>query len=189
MVETRARVGKAALMNRLVAIIPIAALLALIAVGVFLLTREQTHETFSEGRLGRPAPAYALAALDGGEPVTAAERAGRPYVINVFASWCTPCRAEHPQLMALQARGVDIVGVAYKDRPEAAQRFLDELGNPFADVGLDRDGRFGLDLGITGAPETFVIGADGTIIAVYRNPLTPEVIERTILPALEAGQR
>jgi cytochrome c biogenesis protein CcmG, thiol:disulfide interchange protein DsbE len=175
-------------MNRAVALIPIVALLALIGVGALLLTREQTRENFSEGRIGRPAPSYSLASLDEGEPVTSAARAGRPYVINVFASWCTPCRAEHPQLMALRAGGVDIVGIAYKDRPEATARFLTELGDPFADVGLDPDGRFGLDLGITGAPETFVIGANGTIIAVHRGPLTPEVVEETILPALQPAQ-
>ena len=172
-------------MNRAVAIIPILALLALIGVGVLLLTREQTRENFSEGRIGRPAPSYALASLDGGDPISNTSRTGRPYMINVFASWCTPCRAEHPQLMALQAGGVDIVGIAYKDRPEATLRFLTELGDPFADVGLDPDGRFGLDLGITGAPETFVIGADGAIVAVHRGPLTPEVVEETILPALQ----
>jgi cytochrome c biogenesis protein CcmG/thiol:disulfide interchange protein DsbE len=175
-------------MNRAVALIPIVALLALIGVGVLLLTREQTRENFSEGRIGRPAPSYSLASLAEGEPVTSAARAGRPYVINVFASWCTPCRAEHPHLMALQAGGVDIVGIAYKDRPEATARFLTELGDPFADVGLDPDGRFGLDLGITGAPETFVIGANGTIVAVHRGPLTPEVVEETILPALQPAQ-
>jgi cytochrome c biogenesis protein CcmG/thiol:disulfide interchange protein DsbE len=175
-------------MNRAVALIPIAALLALIGVGVLLLTREQTRENFSEGRIGRPAPSYSLASLDEGDPITSAARAGRPYVINVFASWCTPCRAEHPQLMALQAGGADIVGVAYKDRPEATARFLTELGDPFADVGLDPDGRFGLELGITGAPETFVIGADGAIVAVHRGPLTPVVVEETILPALQPAQ-
>lgn len=150
-------------MNRAVAYIPIVALLALIAVGVVLLTREQTRENFSEGRIGRPAPSYSLASLDEAEPVASAARAGRPYVINVFASWCTPCRAEHPQLMALQAGGVDIVGVAYKDRPEATQRFLTELGNPFADVGLDPDGRFGLDLGITDDVERSFVIAGGQV--------------------------
>ena len=174
-------------MNRAVALIPIVALLALIGVGAVLLTREQTRENFSEGRIGRPAPSYTLASLDRADPVTSASRTGRPYVINVFASWCTPCRAEHPQLMALQAGGIDIVGVAYKDRPEATLRFLTELGDPFADVGLDPDGRFGLELGITGAPETFVIGADGSIVAVHRGPLTPEVVEETILPALQGA--
>lgn len=171
-------------MNRAVALIPIVALLALIGVGVLLLTREQQRETFSEGRIGRPAPAYSLERLGGGEPVTGASRQGRAYVINVFASWCTPCRAEHPQLMALQAGGVEVVGIAYKDRPENTAAFLDELGNPFREVGMDVDGRFGLDLGITGAPETFVIGPDGAIRAVYRGPLTPEAAETVILPAL-----
>jgi cytochrome c biogenesis protein CcmG/thiol:disulfide interchange protein DsbE len=173
--------------NRAIAIIPIVVLLALIVVGAALLLREQTNENFSVGRIGRAAPVYSLASLDEGEPVASDARAGRPYVINVFASWCTPCRAEHPQLMALQAGGVDIVGVAYKDRPEATLRFLTELGDPFADVGLDPDGRFGLELGITGAPETFVIGADGSIVAVHRGPLTPEVVEETILPALHGA--
>lgn len=175
-------------MNRAIAIIPIVALIALIGVALFLLTREHAQQTFSEGRIGRAAPTYSLPSLDGGDPVTGAARAGRAYVINVFASWCTPCRAEHPQLMALQAGGVEIVGIAYKDRPEATQRFLAELGNPFATVGLDRDGRFGLELGITGAPETFVIGPDGTIRAVYRGPLTPQVIEEIIRPALDPSQ-
>jgi cytochrome c biogenesis protein CcmG/thiol:disulfide interchange protein DsbE len=175
-------------MNRIIALIPIIVLLALIGVGAFLLTREQARETFSEGRIGRPAPAYTLAALDGAEPVASAAREGRPYVINVFASWCPPCRAEHPQLMALQAGGVDIVGIAYKDRPENTQRFLAELGDPFADVGMDADGRLGLDLGIIGPPETFVIGADGAIVAVHRGPLTPEIVEETILPALARAQ-
>jgi cytochrome c biogenesis protein CcmG/thiol:disulfide interchange protein DsbE len=86
--------------------------------------------------------------------------------------------------MALQAGGVQILGVAYKDRPEAASRFLSELGDPFSEVGLDPEGRFGLELGLTGVPETFVIGADGEIKAVHRGPLTQEVVERTIIPAL-----
>jgi cytochrome c biogenesis protein CcmG, thiol:disulfide interchange protein DsbE len=172
-------------LNRAIALIPIIALVALIGVGAFLLTREQQRETFSEGRIGRPAPQYTLASLDGAEPVTSASRQGRAYVINVFASWCPPCRAEHPQLMALQAGGVDVVGIAYKDRPGATAAFLNELGDPFNEVGLDPDGRLGLELGIIGPPETFVIGADGAIHAVYRGPLTPEAVEETILPALE----
>jgi cytochrome c biogenesis protein CcmG/thiol:disulfide interchange protein DsbE len=171
--------------NRAIAFIPIIALLALIGVGVFLLTREQQRETFSEGRIGRPVPAYVLASLDGGDPVASTSRQGRAYLINVFGSYCPPCRVEHPQLMALQAGGVDIVGIAYKDRPEATARFLVELGDPFADVGLDPEGRLGLDLGVIGAPETFVIGADGTIVAVHRGALTPAIVERTILPALQ----
>lgn len=173
-------------MNRWLAFIPLAALALLVIVGAFLLTREGERETFSEGRIGRAAPAYALAALDGGATVEGAAFAGRPYVINVFASWCTPCRAEHPQLMALQASGVEILGVAYKDRPAATMQFLNGLGDPFSAVGQDPEGRFALELGIVGVPETFVIGADGTIRAVHRGPLTPEVVEEVIRPALDA---
>lgn len=173
-------------MNRLLAFLPLVALALLVIVGGFLLTREGARETFSEGRIGRPAPAYSLAPLGEGQPVTSEMFAGRAYVVNVFASWCAPCRVEHPQLMALQASGVEIVGVAYKDRPEAAAAFLNRLGNPFTAVGQDPEGRFALELGIVGVPETFVIGPDGTIRAVHRGALTPEIIESTIRPALEA---
>lgn len=169
---------------RLIAFVPLAALLALIGVSVFLLTREGERDRFTEGMVGQPVPAYALAGLEGDSTVTNDERLGRVYVINLFASWCTPCRAEHPQLMALQRQGVEIVGIAYKDQPEASAAFLNELGNPFHTVALDPDGRFGLELGVTGVPETFVIGADGTIQAAYRGPLTDEAIRDEILPAL-----
>lgn len=169
---------------RLIALVPLFALLALIGVSVFLLTREGERNRFTEGMVGQPAPAYSLARLGDGAPLTGEERSGRAYVVNLFASWCTPCRAEHPQLMALRRQGVDIVGIAYKDRPEAAAAFLAELGNPFADVALDPEGRLGLDIGVTGVPETFVIGPDGVIRAAYRGPLTEEAVRDEILPAL-----
>lgn len=173
-------------MKRVLAFAPLIALVALALLSAFLLLRGGERETISTGEIGRPAPAYELARLDGAATLSNETRTGRPYVINVFASWCTPCRAEHPQLMALAAGGVDVVGVAFKDDPTATARFLDELGNPFNDVGLDPDGRFALELGAAGVPETFVIGADGTVRAVHRGPLTPEVVESTILPALSA---
>lgn len=173
-------------MNRLLAFIPIAALVLLVAASLLLLTREGVRQTISDGRIGRAAPVYELERLGGGAPVTNEAMAGRAHVINIFASWCTPCRAEHPQLTALREGGVEIVGVAYKDDPAATQRFLDELGDPFAAVGLDPVGRFGLELGMVGVPETFVVGPDGTIRAVHRGPLTSEAVSETILPALEA---
>jgi cytochrome c biogenesis protein CcmG/thiol:disulfide interchange protein DsbE len=169
---------------RLIAFVPLAALLVLIGISAFLLTREGQRDRFTEGMIGQPIPAYSLARLDSDTPLTNEERQGRAYVVNLFASWCTPCRAEHPQLMALRRQGVDIVGVAYKDRPEASAAFLAELGNPFADVGQDPTGRFGLEIGVTGVPETFVIGPDGVIRAAYRGPLTDEAVRDVILPAL-----
>ena len=171
-------------MKRLLAFAPLLALSALVGVSVFMLTRAGERETFSSGMVGRPAPNFTLARLDGDATLTNADFAGRAYVINLFASWCTPCRAEHPQLMALEAQGVEIIGIAYKDTPGAAARFLSDLGDPFRAVALDPDGRFGLEIGVTGVPETIVVGADGVIRAVHRGPLTSDVVEQTILPAL-----
>lgn len=169
---------------RLIAFVPLVALLALVGVSIFLLTREGERTHFTEGMVGQQMPAYALTRLTSDAPLTNEERAGRAYVVNLFASWCTPCRAEHPQLMALRRQGVEIVGIAYKDRPEASAAFLAELGDPYADVGQDPEGRFGLEIGVTGVPETFVIGADGTIRAAFRGPLTDEAVRDVILPAL-----
>lgn len=171
-------------MKRWLAFAPLAALLIVVAIAVVLLTRSEPREMFSSGSPGRPVPEFSLTRLDGGPPVSNETMRGRVYVINMFASWCTPCRAEHPLLMALKADGVEIVGVAYKDAPGATARFLNELGDPYAAVVLDEAGQFGLDLGIAGVPETFVVSADGSIQSVHRGPLTPEVIETSILPAL-----
>lgn len=169
---------------RAIAFVPLLALIALVGVAIVLLTREGERDRFTEGMIGQPAPAYTLANLDGGPDVTGEDRRGRAYVINLFASWCTPCRAEHPQLMALQSQGVEIVGVAYKDRADASAAFLRELGNPFSVVAMDPDGRFGLEVGVTGVPETVVVGPDGVIRAAYRGPLTEDAVRDVILPAL-----
>lgn len=174
-------------MKRLVALAPLLALATLVVISAFLLLRGgPPQETVTGGRMDRPAPAYELARLGGGAPMTNAEVAGRAHVINVFASWCTPCRAEHPLLMTMAGRGVEIVGVAYKDQPANTARYLDELGNPYREVGLDLDGQFSLQLGTAGVPETFVVSASGRIVAVHRGPLTPDIIAQEIEPALRA---
>lgn len=171
-------------MKRIAALAPLALLAVLVALAAFVLMRGGERETVSAGQIGRPAPTFALARLGGGAPVTGGDLAGRAHLINLFASWCGPCRVEHPLLMALKDRGVSILGVAYKDEPANAAAFLRELGDPFTMAGLDPDGRFGLELGMAGVPETFVIGPDGTIRAVHRGPLTQAVVDGVILPAL-----
>ena len=100
-----------------------------------------------------------------------------PRLINFFASWCAPCRVEQPQLMALKARGVTVVGVAYKDDPARTRAFLDELGDPFAVKLVDRTGRAGIEFGVTGVPETFLVGADGQVLAKHSGPLTDADVE------------
>ncbi len=173
-------------MRRWLSFIPIAALVLVVLLSVFVLTRGGPPQTITSGQIGRPTPAFSLARLGAGAPVRNDAFAGRVHIINMFASWCVPCRAEHPQLLALKARGVPMLGVAYKDKPEDTQAFLATLGDPFESVALDPDGRFGLDLGIAGVPETFVIDAEGRIRAVVRGPITEEILNRDILPALSA---
>src|SRR5690606_30138304 len=110
-------------------------------------------------------------------------------LVNVFASWCAPCRAEHPQLMALKARGVAVVGVAWKDDPVATRAFLDELGDPYSMVLVDRDGKAGLDLGITGAPETFAVDATGKVVAKFAGPLISDAEVERLVAAMQAPAR
>ena len=114
---------------------------------------------------------------------------GKPMLINVFASWCAPCRVEHPQLMALKARGVAVVGVAWKDDPADTRAFLDELGDPYSMVLVDRDGRAGLDLGITGAPETFAVDAMGQVVGKFAGPLVDEAEVERLVAAMQAPPR
>lgn len=114
---------------------------------------------------------------------------GRPMIVNVFASWCAPCRIEHPRLLALQAQGIAVVGIAYKDEPEATQAFLDELGDPFAMVLVDREGRAGLDLGVSGVPETFAVDAMGRIVAKTSGPLLTDADVARLTDALTAPTR
>ena len=114
---------------------------------------------------------------------------GRPMLVNVFASWCAPCRVEHPKLMALKARGVAVVGVAWKDEPAATRAFLDELGDPYSMVLVDRDGRAGLDLGITGAPETFAVNAMGEVVAKFSGPLVDDAEVERLVEAIQSPPR
>ena len=171
-------------MNRWAAFAPLALLALLVVVSAILLVKPGARQTITTGEMGRPAPNYALRRLGGGEPVSSAAGAGRAHLINVFASWCGPCIAENTQLMALKANGVDIVGVAYKDNPNDTQLFLDGHGNPYSAVGIDRDGQLGLQLGIAGVPETFLVDAKGDIVLVHRGPLTSADVEGEIYPAL-----
>ncbi len=138
--------------------------------------------------VGREAPAVAVVAL-GGAPVLddALLRAPGVKLVNFWASWCAPCRAEHPMLSEIAATGVPIHGVNYKDKPENALAFLDDLGNPFTAMGADESGRMGLDWGLYGVPETFVIDGAGKVVLRFAGPVTRAVMEDTILPAIAAA--
>lgn len=150
--------------------------------------------------IGKLAPVTELAALPGlarnGQPVpgiAAAAIPGKVTVLNVFASWCVPCREEHPALLELekQIAGTDVrlVGLNYKDKPDAALGFLRELGNPYSEVGVDSSGRKGIDWGVYGVPETFVIKADGTIAYKQVGPLSVDKLRTILLPEIAKARK
>lgn len=127
--------------------------------------------------VGKPLPADSLPPLSGGQPQTIASAAKPPMVVNVFASWCAPCAEEAPQMMRLKALGVPIVGVAYKDQTSATQSFLDKYGDPFDRVLQDRSGDVGVNFGISGVPETFVVNTKGMIVAKHIGPMTDQDVQ------------
>jgi cytochrome c biogenesis protein CcmG/thiol:disulfide interchange protein DsbE len=147
--------------------------------------------------IGKPVPAVSLPAVEGlagpTGPVpgfSAADLArGEPVVVNFWASWCPPCVAEHPLLIDLVKRtGVTLYGVNHKDQADAARRFLNRYGNPFKAVGADGSGRAGIDWGVYGMPETFVVDGKGRIAYKHVGPLTAESLEKKLIPAIAAAR-
>ncbi len=159
-----------------------AGLAALFLAGMFREDPDRLPSTLE----GRSAPALLVEPLKGPVPDAAALREPGVKLVNFWASWCAPCRIEHPNLQALADEGVAIHGINYKDQPEAALGFLAELGNPFAALGADVSGRTALDWGVYGVPETYVIDGEGTILLRFPGPLTDRVMRETIRPAMEA---
>lgn len=134
--------------------------------------------------IGGTAPALAVTELPGHAPLPENLLAdGEVKLVNFWASWCVPCRVEHPQLETL-AEELPVYGINYKDEVPAATAFLAELGDPFAAVGVDATGRTGIDWGLYGVPETFVIAGDGTVVLRFAGPITRSVIEDSIRPAI-----
>jgi cytochrome c biogenesis protein CcmG/thiol:disulfide interchange protein DsbE len=136
--------------------------------------------------IGKEAPTFKLPSLqDPAYAVDSAELRGRPYVLNVWGTWCVGCRHEHPVLLQIaQRRQVPIIGLAWKDDPEAARQWLVQLGNPYDAVADDRDGRVAIDWGVYGAPETYLVGADGRVLYKHIAPLTLEIWEQEFEPRL-----
>lgn len=142
--------------------------------------------------IGKPVSAFSLPAIEGlAIPGfdSAGLKQGRVTLVNIWASWCGPCRIEHPLLMELSKRGdIRLYGLNYKDDPANAQHFLETLGQPYAAAGADIDGRAGVDWGVYGVPETFVIDGQGFIRFKFVGPLSPEAISAVLNPEIEKAR-
>lgn len=141
--------------------------------------------------IGKPAPAFALPVLafpkTDAVPVklSNAEFAGKPFLVNFFASWCAGCQVEHPYLMTLAKQGdITLVGVDYKDADADVRQWLGARGNPYAPILVDLDGRTGINFGVYGVPETFLISAEGRVLHKHVGALTPEAFEKDFKPLL-----
>ena len=180
-------------MNRWLSLIPLVVLVALAALFIgWSLKRDPAVKP--DALVGQSIPETILPILTGDQPGPGhvdlkTAGVGRPMLVNVFASWCLPCKVEHPKLMGLRARGVAVVGVAWKDAPADTRAFLDELGDPYSMVLVDQEGRAGLDLGITGAPETFAVNAMGKVVAKSSGPLVDDAEIERMVAAIQAPPR
>jgi len=167
---------------------PLGVFLALAAVFLYRLETGGDPSLVPSVLVGRPAPVTSLPALEGMDlpGLDTATLSGKPTLVNVWASWCAPCRAEHPILEQLASDPrIRVVGINYKDQSENAVRFLGQLGNPFAAIGVDANGRTAIDWGVYGVPETFLLGPDGTIRYKFIGPLDEESLKAKLMPEIE----
>lgn len=173
----------------LLAVLPLVVLVGLIA--VFAMNMNRDPSLVRSVLINKPAPTFTLAAVPGTgvEGFDTAALSGAVTVVNVFASWCIPCREEHPMLERLKAEtGVRIFGINQRDAPENASAFLTELGNPYERIGGDADNRVSIDWGVYGVPETFVVNAAGIVTFKHVGPISAETLERDVIPAIEKAK-
>ena len=175
-------------MRRVLFVLPLLSFLLL--AGYFALSLRPGHDPHElpSALIDKEAPPFQLAGLNGAGIARDALK-GQPVLINFFASWCLPCREEHPLLMHLaEQEHVPLYGIDYKDQPEAARSLLHEFGDPYRAIGVDRDGRVGLDFGVYGVPETYVLDGGGHIRKRFVGPLTAAQVNQELLPLLKALQ-
>ncbi|MBZ9675317.1 DsbE family thiol:disulfide interchange protein [Mesorhizobium sp. ES1-1] len=174
--------------RRLFVLLPLLIFLGLAGLFLSQLLSGRDVSEVPSALIGQPAPPTKLPALQGSNlpGLDSKTFAGKVTLVNVFASWCAPCREEHPVLLALaQDKRFVMAALNYKDRAENARRFLGDLGNPFQAIGVDEAGSTAIDWGVYGVPETFVIGKDGKIAFKHVGPLTAEAVQTLLLPQIE----
>ncbi|QGG92537.1 DsbE family thiol:disulfide interchange protein [Agrobacterium sp. MA01] len=171
-----------------IAALPLVLFAGLAAVFMTQLQSGRDVSEIPSALIGTKAPVLDLAALEGSErpALTTAAISGKLTLVNVFASWCVPCRQEHPMLLELSKDPrVNVVGINYKDRNDNALRFLGELGNPYDAIGVDPNGKAAIDWGVYGIPESYLVGPDGMILYKKVGPFDPESFKTQLMPAIE----
>ncbi|MCV0351074.1 MAG: DsbE family thiol:disulfide interchange protein [Nitratireductor sp.] len=174
--------------RRLLFLLPLLVFLALAAVFLMQLFSGRDTSLVPSALIGRDAPQTDLPPLEGMTlPGLSSDAfAGKITLVNVWGSWCLPCRQEHPLLMELARDGRFVIaGLNYKDQPENARRFLGDLGNPYDAIGVDQNGRAAIDWGVYGVPETFLVGPEGRIRYKHVGPFTPESVQNDLMPEIE----
>lgn len=174
--------------RRIFVLLPL--LIFLLLAGVFLmqLLSGRDLSVVPSALIGQMAPKTELPPLEGMQVpgLNSADFTGKVTLVNVWASWCAPCREEHPVLLELSKdQRFSIAGLNYKDKPENARRFLGDLGSPYKAIGVDPNGRTAIDWGVYGVPETFLLGKDGKVAFKHVGPLSPEAVTTTLMPAIE----
>ena len=179
------------------ALLPVVVFAAVAGLFFVTLNSDRDPSQLPSVLIDRPVPRFDLPPVEGlthqGRPVpglnSADLAAGEVTLVNIWASWCGPCREEHPQLMALSRMDdVRLVGINYKDEPENARRFLGGLGQPYSASGADRSVRVFIEWGAYGVPETFLVDGEGIIRYKYIGPISPESLEKTVLPMIREVQ-
>ncbi len=176
--------------RRLYFILPLVLFVAL-AIVLYVVLVDPEKKDIPSALIDKPVPTFDLPPIEGYDAglATANLMIGQPVLVNIFASWCGPCRIEHPLLMDLATQNtVPIFGINYKDDPDDASGWLKRYGDPYTRIGADRDGRVGIDWGVYGVPETFVVDGAGRIIYKHIGVLTRRDLEETILPLIEANR-
>jgi cytochrome c biogenesis protein CcmG/thiol:disulfide interchange protein DsbE len=174
-------------MKRLVFLAPLIIFAALAGVFGWQVTQGGDPSVLPSTMVDRPAPEFDLPPLPGFEAgfARADLTGGGPALVNIFASWCVPCLAEHPVITRLAENGLPVYGINYKNEPDEAVTWLARHGNPYTAIGVDPEGATGIDFGVTGVPETFLVDGEGRVRYHFRGPLTPEIVDDRLRPLLE----
>lgn len=174
--------------RKLIVLLPLLIFMALAGLFLAQLLSGRDLTAVPSALIGQMAPKTELPPLEGMQVpgLNSADFAGKVTLVNVWASWCAPCREEHPVLLELSKdQRFSIAGLNYKDKPENARRFLGDLGSPYKAIGVDQNGRTAIDWGVYGVPETFLVGKDGKVAFKHVGPLSTEAVTTTLMPEIE----